>query len=106
VAYVYEISFDIPADQAPQLKIGASLQRVLGYLRSLLPNIQGYITTRAMYSLTDEPGIHMVFQSVWNDAEYLNRHLESRLEEQKVLLEFAPNVQIDNLCARVYEEIE
>jgi hypothetical protein len=106
MAYVYEISFDIPNDQAPQLRMGASLQRVLGYLRSLLPNIQGYVTTRAMYSLTDEPAIHMVFQSVWEDAEYLNRHLQSRMEEQKVLLEFAPNIQMDDLCARIYEEIE
>ncbi len=106
MAYVYEVSFDIPDDQAPQLRVGASVQRVLAYLRSLLPNIQGYVTTRAMYSLTDEPNIRLVFQSVWDDAEHLNRHLHSRMEEQTVMLEFAPNARIENLEARVYEELE
>ena len=106
MAYVYELSFDIPEEQREQLKMGASLQRVLSYLRSLMANIQGYITTRAMYSVEEGPVTHMVFQSVWHDTEYLNRHLQSRLEEQKVLLEFAPKVKITNLVARVYEEVD
>lgn len=106
MAYVYELSFDVPTDQYEQLRLGATLQRVLGYLRSLLPNFAGFMASRAMFSLHRGEITRVVFQSVWQDAEYLNRHLTSRVEEQKVLREFAPKVTVLNLTSDVYEEVE
>ncbi len=53
MAYIYEVSFDIRSNQLSQLDIGAPLERVVGYLRTLLPSEPGYVTSRAMYSLDD-----------------------------------------------------
>ena len=45
MAYIYEVSFDINKNQMSQLQIGQPLERVLGYLRTLLPGEPGYVTS-------------------------------------------------------------
>jgi quinol monooxygenase YgiN len=103
--YVYQVSFDIQPDQMSELQIGASLERVLGYLRSLLPNEIGFVTARAMYSLDLPDTTHLVFESVWESWEDLESHRQSELAEAKVLAEFEPHVSTEHLVAHVFEEV-
>lgn len=105
MAYVYQVMFDIPAEQMDQLEIGASLERVLGYLRTLLPSEPGFITARAMFSLDVPQGTHLVFQSVWDLWDDLSSHRHSSLLEDKILKEFEPHVPLENLVSHVYEEV-
>jgi len=105
MAYVYEVSFDIDSDKMNQLKIGASLERILGYLRTLLPSEQGYVTSRALYSLESEDTTHVIFQSEWQEWEDLKRHVSSSLLEDKVLKEFDPHIKLENLTSHTLNEI-
>jgi hypothetical protein len=107
MAYIYSISFDIGPDKMDELKIGSSLERTLGYLRTLLPSEVGFITARAMYALqADENGeIDLIFQSAWDRWEDLKAHKESSLAEDKILHEFQPHVKLEDLRVRVYEEV-
>lgn len=105
MAFVYEVSFDIDSDQMNQLKIGSSLERVLGYLRTILPGEQGYVTSRALYSLESEETTHVIFQSEWQEWEDLDRHVTSSLLEDKVLKEFEPHIKLENLTSRTMNEI-
>ena len=62
MAYAFQVDFDIRPDQMSELEVGASLERVLGYLRTLLPGEPGFVSARALYSL-DIPGkTHLVFR--------------------------------------------
>jgi hypothetical protein len=106
MAYIHEVHFDIDPDQIEQLQIGASLDRVLGYLRVLLPSQTGYITSRAMYSLDREGLIRIVFQSVWEAWEDLTAHRDSALSEDKILQEFEPHVDVKGLTVQLYEEVD
>ena len=105
MAYIYEVSFDIRSNQLSQLDIGAPLERVVGYLRTLLPSEPGYVTSRAMYSLDVPDKTNLVIQSVWETWEDLQNHKDLSLAEQKTLLEFAPHINNDALNVRVYQEI-
>jgi hypothetical protein len=106
MAYTYQIGFDIRPDQMSELEIGASLERVLGYLRTLLPGEAGHITSRAMHSLDREDKVDLVFESVWETWEDLEAHRQSSLAEDKVLIEFEPHVSLEGLSVRVYEEVD
>jgi hypothetical protein len=108
MAYIYSITFDIGPDKMDELQIGASLERTLGYLRTLLPSETGFITARAMSAVNpDEKGdIDLIFQSVWDRWEDLQAHQESSLAEDKVLREFAPHVELEDLRVRLYEEVD
>jgi hypothetical protein len=105
MAYVYQVSFDIHPEQMNELEIGASLERVLSYLRALLPGEAGYITSRAMSSLDDLDRTHVIVQSVWDHWEDLSRHRQSSLAEDKVLSEFEPHVTLEDLVVHAYEEV-
>jgi len=105
MAYVYQVSFDIRPEQMDELEIGASLERVLAYLRALLPNEAGYITSRAMSSLDVPDRTHVIVQSVWNSWEDLARHRQASLAEDKVLSEFEPHVTLEGLTVHAYEEV-
>ncbi|MFN2187038.1 MAG: hypothetical protein ACK2UU_23905, partial [Anaerolineae bacterium] len=86
---------------------GASLERTLGYLRTLLPSEIGFITARAMYALEkdDNGEIELIFQSVWDRWEDLKTHRTSSLAEDKILREFEPHVELEDLRVRIYEEV-
>jgi hypothetical protein len=105
MAYINEISFDIRPDQMDELEIGASLERVLGYLRVLLPNETGHISSRAMFSLDLSDRTHLVVESVWETWDDLEAHRKSSLAEDKVLTEFEPHVTLEDLAVRIYEEV-
>ena len=106
MAYVYRIGFDIEREQLTQLEIGSSLERVLGYLRTLLPSEKGFVEARAMRTVETEPRIHLVFESTWQRWDDLVAHRESSLAEDKVLTEFEPHVALEDLASRVYEEVD
>jgi hypothetical protein len=105
MAYVYQVSFDIRPEQMSELQIGGSLERVLGYLRTLLPGEPGHITSRAFYSLDMPDRTHLIFQSIWEAWDDLEAHRSSSLAENKVLTEFQPHVALEDLVVHVYEEV-
>ena len=105
MTYIYQVSFDIRPDQMSELQIGSSLERVLGYLRTLLPNESGFVSARAQYSLDVPDTTHLVFESTWERWEDLETHRQSELSETKVLDEFEPHVSMEHLTVHVYEEV-
>lgn len=106
MAYIYQIGLNIDADRMGELKIGASLERVLGYLRTLLPSQEGYITSRAMHSLENESQVRVVIESVWQDWETFTDHRDSNLAEDKIMLEFEEHINRDQLERSAYEEVD
>jgi hypothetical protein len=106
VAYTYVIYFDIDRDEMAQLQLGASLERTLGYLKILLPSQDGFINARAMHSLEQESPANLIFESTWSTWEDLQNHMDSSLAENKILQEFRPHVELDDLRFRVYVDIE
>ncbi len=106
MAYVYQISFDIPYQQFDEMRIGESVQTALAYMKALLPNEPGYISSRAMYSLSHGDYTHIYFQSIWEDWDSLLQHRsESRLNEGDLINEFQIKVKMSNLETHVFEEI-
>jgi hypothetical protein len=105
MAFVYQVTFDIEPKQMDELEIGASLERVLGYLRTLLPSEMGFISARAMYSLDIPDHTHLIFQSMWDTWADVKLHRNSSLLEDKILKEFQPHVPLKDLKAHVYEEV-
>ena len=106
MAYIYQVSFDIRPDQMSELQIGASLERVLGYLRALLPGESGHISSRVMYSVDIPDRTHLIVQSMWEAWEDLEAHRRSSLAEDKVLTEFQPHVSLEALSVHVYKEVD
>ncbi len=104
--YFYEISFDIPGSDFGELKIGESVQTALAYLRALLPNEPGYITSYAMYSLSHEELTHVILVSHWETWDSLLHHrTQSRLNEGELIKNFQLKVELLNLKTHVYEEV-
>jgi heme-degrading monooxygenase HmoA len=106
MAYMYSVRFNIGPDMMDELEIGAALERVLGYLRALLPGEPGFTTVRALHSVDSEKGVAVLVESVWQTWDDLVGHRESSLSEDKVLKEFEPHVEIGDLDVRVYEEVD
>ncbi len=106
MSYIYRINFDIDHTELGSLSIGHELQRSLGYLRALLPNEPGYISSRAMYSLSDGEKTHVIFESVWDTWDDIQLHrIKSNLNEEKLLHEFKLKVQLLNLESHIFEEV-
>jgi quinol monooxygenase YgiN len=106
MAYFYEISFTIDHSQLDELAIGGSLERVLGYLRTILPEKPGFISSKALRSVADSNPVRVVVWSEWQDWEDLLEHVGSSIIEDKVLLEFDPHIKLEHLTANSYYEIE
>jgi hypothetical protein len=105
MAYIYQVCFDIRPDQMSELEIGAALERVLAYLRALLPSEPGYISSRAMSSVDGADKTHLIVQSVWDGWSDLEQHRRSSLAEDKVLNEFQPHVSLQDVSACIYQEV-
>jgi hypothetical protein len=106
MSYIYHISFNIDRSEIDQLSIGKSLQNSLGYLRALLPGEPGYITSRAMYLISDYEKTHIIFESVWETWDDIEMHRKiSILDESRLLNEFQMKVTLQNLEAKIYEEV-
>ncbi len=106
MAYIYYITFNIDHADFGALSIGQGLQRSLGYLRALLPNEPGYISSRAMYSISDAQKTHLIFESVWETWDDIQLHRsQSKLDEEHLLHEFKLKVKLLDLEASIYEEV-
>jgi heme-degrading monooxygenase HmoA len=105
MAYFYQVSFNIGTEAVGQLQIGASLERVLGYLKALLPSEPGFIEARALYSVDGTDSVHVITLSEWENWEDVQRHQESALAEDKAIEEFGPHIARDDLIVRIYNEI-
>jgi hypothetical protein len=105
MAYIYMVDFKIESDQMKELEIGSSLERVLSYLKALLPSMPGFITARSMYSLQSGDKTRIIFQSAWQTWSDLEEHRNSALVEDKILKEFEPHVETGDLRVQVLEEI-
>ncbi len=103
--YIYEVSFDIPAAEVRRInRVGASLDRVVAYLRAILPDFEGYYGSRAMYSL-DIPGtVRVNFQSAWERWQDMEEHLRSAFQEAKVFERFG-HVPPEDMTIHIYEEV-
>jgi hypothetical protein len=106
MAYIYQVNFQIRPDQMSELQVGAGIQRVMYFLRSLLPASQGYMTTRVMYSIDESEHIDLVFQSVWDRWSDLEAHRKTRLVEEKAILEFGPHLSDERMRVRVFREVD
>jgi hypothetical protein len=105
MAYFYQITFDVHTEDMSELEIGGSLERTLGYLRTLLPSEAGYMTIRAARSIEVEDHVHLQVESEWETWQDLKQHRASSLAEEKVLREFEPHVELEDLTIRVFEEV-
>jgi len=105
MAYFYQITFDIHIDDMNELQIGGSLERTLGYLRALLPSEPGYLTIRVARSVKVGERVHLLVESEWETWQDLEQHRASSLAEDKVLKEFEPHVELEDLTIRVFEEV-
>lgn len=105
MAYVYQVSFEIEREQMEQFRIGAALEKVIGYLRTMLPSEPGYITAHAFHSLDNDEKAHVIVLSFWEQWDDIQTHERSELAEKKVLFEFKPHIKLENLTVRIYEEI-
>lgn len=105
MAYVYQVSFDISPERQTELEVGSSLERVLGFLRVLLPAEPGYTTARAIYSLDFPDRIRVMVESVWDHWEDLETHRKSTLAEDKILREFA-DLLPEMLEIRTFREVD
>lgn len=106
MSYIYHISFNIDRSEIDQLSIGKSLQNSVGYLRALLPGEPGYITSRAMYLISDYEKTHIIFESVWETWDDIELHRKnSRMDENRLLKDFQMKVNLQNLEANIYEEV-
>ena len=106
MAYFYEVSFNLEPEQLADLKIGKSLEKVIGYLRVLLPNQPGFVSANGMQEVNPQGKPNLVFFSEWETWEDLETHRQSSLVEDKILLEFDPHIQSEHLVKRIYREIE
>lgn len=102
--YVYEVAFDILPEQTPELEIGRSLDRVVGYLKIRLASERGFVAANAVYSVDDPARVHVVMRSEWSDWSDVERHRGSSLLEDKVLEEFE-HVSPEALDVRRYAEV-
>jgi hypothetical protein len=106
MAYFYEVSFHLDHHQLEQLKLGKSLEKVIGYMRVLLPSQPGFVSTQALLEVSSSPGSRVVFTSEWENWEDYETHRQSALVEDKILLEFDPHIRSEHLEKRVYREVE
>ena len=106
MAYFYEVSFDLDHHQLEQIRIGRSLEKVIGFMRVLLPEQAGFISANALYEVKSSTRPRLVFISEWENWEDLENHSHSSLVEDKLLLEFSPHIQNENLEKRIYREVE
>lgn len=104
MAYTYHVEFTIQ-NGASELRIGSALEKVIGFLRTMLPNEPGFIQARGMRSIDIEGSTHVVIQSTWDLWEDLQRHRDSGLAEREVLCEFGQGIDPDALTVHMYDEV-
>lgn len=104
--YIYQTTFDIQRDDIAQLQIGRSLELSLAYLKVFIANEPGFTNARAMYSISQDNLVHIIFESTWEDWATLENHWEkSPFAEKKMLNRFEMKVTPMNVATQIYEEV-
>lgn len=106
MSYMYQVSFNIDPDQLSLLQIGESLEKVLGFLKAFLPSQTGFMSARVFYSVNQKDTVYVVTLSEWDYWEDLQNHVNSHFAEDKILEEFEPHIQPENLIIRIYKEVD
>ncbi len=104
--YTLELSFRIPYSQVEQVTgIGNSIERGLGYMRTLLPSEPGFVTARGLYSIDQANATLIIFQSVWERWEDVVNHRNSIFDEERLIGEFEPALDVRDINIRYYSEV-
>lgn len=104
--YVYEVSFDVPRDKMTELEIGASLERLVGYMKVRLPAQRGFVYSDALYSVDDSAELRIVMRSHWSDwTDVIGHRDSSALVEDQVFEQFDPHVRPQDITIRTYAEV-
>jgi hypothetical protein len=103
--YLYEVSFGIRYDQMPQLEIGDSLERLVGYLKIRLPVQSGFVLADAWYTVDDPDATRVVVRSEWSDWSDVEAHRESSILEDHIFEEFEPHLKKEEVTIRTYAEV-
>ncbi|MCB9453035.1 MAG: hypothetical protein H6672_16485 [Anaerolineaceae bacterium] len=106
MAYILQVGFEIPIDKISDLELGASLERVLGFLRTTLPNEDGFLTSRAMRAVEATHRVHVIVETTWENWEAIQKHRQAGMAEDKVLREFGTHISQNHLVVRTYQEID
>ena len=104
MSYVYHISFNLDKETAESRLIRSKVERVMAYMKALLPGEPGFITIRVMYSVSENTNTHLIFESSWDTWDDIKKHQKSNLLETKVLKEFEEHLQFKHLRVALYRE--
>jgi hypothetical protein len=105
MAYAHVVTFDIKPEFEQALRLGTPLERALQYMRAILPNSQGYLSSYGLRTVGNRGNINVLFISLWETWEDLERHRASGLIEQNLIEEFEPHVPLEDMTIRIYEEV-
>ncbi len=105
MSYLYQVSFNISPDLLSKEEINVSLRKVLGYMKTMLPNKPGFIDARTLISLNEKSNTYIVCISEWEYWENLENHRKSNMAEEKILEEFGSDIKKKDLIVRIYEEV-
>jgi len=104
--YVYEVCFDVPREKMSELEIGASLDKLVGYMKVRLPAQRGFVYSDAIYSVDDPGDLRVVMRSHWSDwTDVVNHRESSALVEDQVFEQFEPHVRPEDITIRTYAEV-
>lgn len=104
MAYVYQVSFEIDREKCGSLLIGSPLQSVLGFLRTRLPELEGFISSNMLYSLGSGDHVSVLVQTIWEHYADLSELRDMQAVEGKILEEFGDTKEI-NLLSREFAEV-
>ena len=103
--YVYELTFDIPSEGIAEIdRVGASLDRVVAYLRAIVPDFEGYMGSRAMFSIDKPDAVTVRFETVWEGWRDAEGHIRSAYQPAKVFEHFG-YVDPQTMNIRIYQEV-
>ena len=103
--YIYQVSFEISAEQHERLGRGDSeIDRAVAYLNSLLPDFPGFLTSWGMYSLHLPGAVRVVYHSMWQNWGDLEGHRRSAMEESKVFSHWT-NVNPGDIRVGIFTEV-
>jgi hypothetical protein len=105
MAYIYQVSFDVPRERSDLLGRGTSeLDRTVAYLNSLLPDFPGFLTSWGMYSLHLPHAVRVVYHSMWARWGDLEAHRRSAMEESKVFSEWT-RIDPESITIGIFREV-
>ncbi len=107
MAYIYQTYLELRPEDVDKARLGHQLGDVLAYMRAVLPDEPGFVTSRVMVSMLHDQYAHVVLESVWDNWQALTDHLEkSHFVESKFLPQFEMDVEPQEIKSAIYEEVD